>query len=148
MGERQKKYRHEFVEVVPENLIEGVLYVSLKYKSVSHLCMCGCGEKVVFRLAPQRFKIKFDGESVSLSPSVGNSNFACRSHYWLEHGEVEWLPPLSDRQIERARGNAHRVTTEPHRRSAGFEDEHAADESEFATESPSIWDHVRGVFGR
>lgn len=148
MGERQLRYKHEFVDVVPDEIEEGVLYVSVKYKSVSHLCMCGCGEKVAFRLAPERFGIKFDGKAVSLSPSVGNSNFACRSHYWLEHGEVVWLPPLNDRQIERARRNAHRVTSGPSRRSTEFEDEYATDEVEEPTPSSSVWDRVRGVFGR
>ncbi len=108
MRAKQETYRHEFVELVPEVVEIGVLYVSLKYKSVSHLCMCGCGEKVVSRLSPERFRFTFDGAHVSMYPSIGNSTFACRSHYWLEDGDVYWYPPLSDRQIERARKNAHR----------------------------------------
>lgn len=113
MQAKQKTYRHEFIDLVPDALEEGVLYVSIKYKSVSHLCMCGCGEKVVSRLAPERFRFTFDGSQVSMYPSIGNSTFACRSHYWLEEGEVYWYTPLSDRQIERARKNAHRLPRLP-----------------------------------
>lgn len=145
MGERQQTYRHEFVDLVPDDIEEGVLYVSIKYKNVSHLCMCGCGEKVVFRLAPERFKIKFDGKTVTLSPSVGNSNFECRSHYWLEHGELEWLPPLSDRQIQRARSNAHRITAEVPRRPIERDDELVEEVAELAP-SRSIWDRLKVVF--
>jgi hypothetical protein len=113
MAERQMTYRHEFVDFVPEELEPGVLHVSIKYKCVAHLCMCGCGEKVISRLAPERFRFTFDGGQVSIYPSIGNSTFVCRSHYWLEDGEVYWYPPLSDRQIDRARKNAHRMPRLP-----------------------------------
>lgn len=110
---KQKSYTHEFVEFVPDELEQGVLYVAFKYKCVAHLCMCGCREKVVSRLSPERFRITFDGNHVSMFPSIGNSTFDCRSHYWLEDGEIYWYPPLSDGQIDRARKNAHRLPLVP-----------------------------------
>jgi hypothetical protein len=43
--------------------------------------MCGCGKKVVLPLHPTHGKLTYDGETVSLSPSVGNWSFPCESHY-------------------------------------------------------------------
>ena len=38
---------HEFVEFIPEQLEQGVIYVSRRYSTASHLCCCGCGLKAV-----------------------------------------------------------------------------------------------------
>lgn len=84
-------YTHEFVEFIPEALAEGVLYVSTEFATTAHECMCGCGTKVVTPLAPTDWKIIFDGETVSLKPSIGNWSFICQSHYWLRDGHVEWV---------------------------------------------------------
>ncbi|UXI66130.1 DUF6527 family protein [Tahibacter amnicola] len=86
---------HEFVDFVPEQLEPGTLYVSIRYKSASHLCCCGCGEKVVTPLSPTGWRLTYDGKTVSLSPSIGNWNLACRSHYWIERNRVEWAETWS-----------------------------------------------------
>ena len=44
---RRRKFRPEFVEFIPENLKPGVLYISIEYSTSSHLCPCGCGQKVI-----------------------------------------------------------------------------------------------------
>jgi len=44
-------------------------------------------------LGPTDWKLTFDGESVSLYPSVGNWNFPCQSHYWIQENKVRWAPP-------------------------------------------------------
>ena len=62
----------EFVEFIPAGLTEGKLYVSMLYATTVHLCACGCGNKVVLPLSPAEWQLYFDGESVSLTPSVGN----------------------------------------------------------------------------
>lgn len=43
-------------------------------------------------LTPADWKLTFDGETVSLYPSIGNWNFPCRSHYWLTKNRIEWAP--------------------------------------------------------
>jgi len=63
---------HEFVEFVPRELRQGVLYVSIPYATVIHMCCCGCGQQVVTPLAPSQWTLSFDGKSISLHPSVGN----------------------------------------------------------------------------
>ena len=62
---------HEFVEFVPDELKERTLYGSIPYKTVVHLCCCGCGREVVTPLSPTDWQLTFDGETVSLHPSIG-----------------------------------------------------------------------------
>ena len=93
------KLAHKFVEFIPDALDEGVLYVSLTYGTVSHRCCCGCGREVVTPLTPTDWKLIFDGETVSLYPSIGNWNFPCRSHYWITHNHVEWAEDWSEWRI-------------------------------------------------
>ena len=73
----------EFVTLAPPVLEPGVLYISMEYATVLHLCCCGCGNQVVTPLAPARWRLTYDGRAVSLSPSIGNHSFPCRSHYWI-----------------------------------------------------------------
>ena len=81
---------HKFVDSVPDTLEEGVLYVSVKFRTVIHSCCCGCGTQVVTPLSPSDWKLTFDGRSISLHPSVGNWKLPCRSHYWIKGNRVEW----------------------------------------------------------
>lgn len=96
------KLTHQFVELIPESLADGVLYVSLTYGTVSHRCCCGCGREVVTPLTPTDWKLIFDGETISLDPSVGNWNFPCRSHYWIRNNSVIWAEDWSKRRINTA----------------------------------------------
>ena len=90
------KLSHKFVEFVPDVLEKGVLYVSITYGTASHLCCCGCGREVVTPITPTGWKLTFDGETVSLNPSIGNWNFPCRSHYWIKNDCAEWADEWSD----------------------------------------------------
>jgi hypothetical protein len=94
---------HEFVQEIPEHLTEGALYVSLTHATVVHLCCCGCREEVVTPLTPTDWKITFDGESISLWPSIGSWTLQCRSHYVIERGRVVIAKPWSAKQIEKER---------------------------------------------
>lgn len=79
---------HAFVARIPERLDAGTLYVSIEATTAVHLCACGCGREVVTPLSPVGWQVIFDGDSVSLYPSIGNWDFPCRSHYWIERGRV------------------------------------------------------------
>ena len=57
-----------------------------------HLCCCGCGNEVVTPLNPDGWRLTFDGESVSLHPSISNPDMDCRSHYWITRDKVCWVP--------------------------------------------------------
>ena len=95
--------KHEFVEFIPKERQEGVLYVSIPYATAVHNCFCGCGLKVVTPISPVGWQLTFDGETVSLFPSVGSWNFPCRSHYFVRCNTVVWGENMSQYEIERGR---------------------------------------------
>lgn len=105
---RRRRLEHRFVQHIPERLEPGVLYVSIDYSTAAHSCCCGCGEEVVTPFTPTDWKMIFDGETISLRPSIGNWNQACRSHYVIERGRVIEAAPWTDEQIaaERRRDKA------------------------------------------
>jgi Family of unknown function (DUF6527) len=91
--------RPRFVEFIPRELEEGTLYISERYRTASHKCACGCGEKVVTPLSPADWQLTKDRDVVSLRPSIGNWNYACRSHYWIRRNRIQWASALSPREI-------------------------------------------------
>jgi len=97
------KLRHEFLEAIPDSLAEGTLYISIAYATAIHKCCCGCGNEVVTPLSPTDWKLIFDGETVSLDPSIGNWSFDCQSHYWIDSNIVHWAPRWSKKRIEAGR---------------------------------------------
>jgi hypothetical protein len=90
----------EFVEFIPEVLEPGRLYVSIEYATASHLCCCGCGEKVVTPFTPTDWCMTFNGETVSLSPSIGNWKQACRTHYVIDRNRVIEHGPWTQAQMD------------------------------------------------
>lgn len=43
-----EEFTPEFVEYMPDELREGILYISMKYGTAIHLCACGnCGQQTV-----------------------------------------------------------------------------------------------------
>ena len=97
------KLRLQITETIPEDIEEGILYVSFTYWTTAHKCGCGCGQKVVLRLSPKHWAITLTGESVSMYPSVGNWQLPCRSHYWIEEGRILQARRWSDVEILRNR---------------------------------------------
>lgn len=85
---RVRRLEHQFVQFIPETLQPSKLYISLEYRTAAHICCCGCGAEVVTPLSPTDWSITFDGDSISMWPSVGNWNLPCRSHYVIDRGEV------------------------------------------------------------
>lgn len=96
-----KKIEPVLVPNIPEKLNEGILYISLKYKIAAHLCACGCGEKVFTPLDPSEWSITYDGESVSLNPSIGNFSFKCKSHYCIWKNKLIWIAGQSKKDKHR-----------------------------------------------
>jgi Family of unknown function (DUF6527) len=97
---RLHQLRHEFVEFVPDRLEPCILYISVQYKTMAHLCCCGCGKKVVTPISPTGWQLTYDGRTVSISPSVGNWNLDCRSHYFISGNQVRWAGQWSREMIE------------------------------------------------
>src|SRR6266487_2782489 len=104
---------HKFVEFIPDELKDGNIYVSIPYATCAHKCFCGCGSKVVTPLGPTDWKLIFDGDSVSLYPSIGNWNLQCRSHYWIRNNKIVWAPKWTQKEIDAGRAY-ERSTKERH----------------------------------
>lgn len=102
------RLEHRFVHYIPEQLEPGVLYVSMDYATAAHTCCCGCGEEVVTPFSPTDWKITFDGKTISLWPSIGNWDFACRSHYVIKRSRVVGAGSWTNEKIaaERRRDKA------------------------------------------
>lgn len=91
---------HKFVESIPDRLENDTIYISINYCTAVHKCCCGCGKEVVTPLSPTDWKLTFDGESVSLFPSIGNWSFECKSHYWIKNNKIEWSKKWSVEEIK------------------------------------------------
>ena len=101
--------QHKFIELAPEVLEDGILYISMEYGSALHKCVCGCGNLVVTPLAPTEWQLLYDGKTVSLSPSIGNWNFDCKSHYWIKKNEVVFARMWTDSEIKEGRKKENKV---------------------------------------
>lgn len=141
---RDQVLRHEFVEYIPTDLKEGTIYVSIAFATAAHRCCCGCGNEVVTPLSPTDWKLTFDGESISLDPSIGNWNFDCQSHYWVKRNRVKWAPRWSKKEIEAGRGQDRQAkekyfdSAEPH--TAGQSRASAGDSTK---RKDSLWRKLR-----
>ncbi len=76
-------------EFIPDALEPGVLYISCRYETAIHLCACGCGREVVMPLSLWSLT-ENQNDEVTLSPSIGNWGFPCKSHYWIINNGVVW----------------------------------------------------------
>ena len=101
--QRTLTLNHEFVHFIPEELESGTLYISMEFGTASHKCCCGCGRRVVTPITPTDWELVYDGDSISLSPSIGNWSFPCRSHYWIKKNTVRWAGDMTQKQIEAIR---------------------------------------------
>lgn len=95
----------EFVDEIPEEIDEGYLYLCLPYNAVIHKCACGCGEIISTPLDKKHgWIMQYDGETVTLSPSVGNGSYKCRSHYFIRGNGIVWLgkidSPIQEKKKE------------------------------------------------
>jgi len=100
---RDKTVNFEFVDSVPAQLKDDTVYVSIRYATAVHRCFCGCGNEVVTPLSPTDWAVTFDGESISLDPSIGSWSLPCQSHYWIERSRVKWAPRWSKERIRAGR---------------------------------------------
>jgi hypothetical protein len=91
---------HQFVRTIPQVLAERTVYVSVEFATVAHKCCCGCGSEVGTPLTPTDWKLIFDGETISLDPSIGSWNLACQSHYWIRRNRVQWAKAWTRHEIE------------------------------------------------
>jgi hypothetical protein len=95
--------RPKFVRLIPETIEDGILYISIPFATATHKCACGCGEEVVTPVRPADWALTWNGEKVTLKPSIGNWSFQCQSHYWIIENRIVWARKWSPKQIEAGR---------------------------------------------
>ena len=106
---------HEFVELVPATREPGKIYISITFATAVHDCLCGCGSKVVTPIKPNKWTLSFNGETISLSPSIGNWNFPCQSHYFIRNNQVIAAGPMTREEIDSGRAYDETLTTRHYR---------------------------------
>lgn len=97
--------KHKFVDYIPvkEDMEDNTLYIAMDSGTVIHKCDCGCGHEVVTPLSPTDWKLTYDGETISLDPSIGNWSLPCQSHYWIRKSKVVYAGNWSKSEIESGR---------------------------------------------
>ena len=94
-----EKIRLQKVKYLPTELESGILYVSKKYGVAGHLCPCGCENKIITPLDPTEWRLTVKKGKPSLYPSIGNWQLPCKSHYWINDGEIVWSYRWTQDQI-------------------------------------------------
>lgn len=143
---KQSQLKPMFVEFIPETLADGILYVSMEYRTTAHNCCCGCGNAVYLPLSPAQWRLTFDGESVWMNPSVGSWSLPCRSHYCVRGNHIQWAERWTSEQVEVVRAYGRRS------RDRFFEASVAVSEttrgaSNVATPPRSRWARFKALFG-
>lgn len=93
----------KFVERVPSVIEEGVIYISISVNTAVHLCPCGCKTEIVTPIDPSEWNFTYDGETITLHPSVGVWGAKCKSHYWIKRNHVEWSRTYTNIEIDEVR---------------------------------------------
>jgi len=109
---RQSALRSQFVAFIPEQLEDGVLYISQRYRTATHRCCCGCGSEVVTPLGPADWTFEVVNGAVTLRPSIGNWSLPCRSHYLIRRSRVVWARDMSRDEIELGRERDRQLRVE------------------------------------
>ena len=89
------KYSYQAVDRIPKQLSPGVVYHSEEFEVGALLCACGCGHRVSL-LVPDSHQITAEGGFATVRPSISVCDGACKSHYFIRAGRVEWLPAFSN----------------------------------------------------
>ncbi|MNH51795.1 hypothetical protein D3C73_34450 [compost metagenome] len=146
---RHKTVKHEFVEAVPAEREEGTVYISIPFATAIHNCLCGCGMKVVTPIKPHKWILTFDGETISLHPSVGNWSFACQSHYVIRNSRVIDAGSFSKSDVTKVRENDEALRRRHYGEAVAVQKpvpraEPATIETKVLTRKRSIWDRLLG----
>ena len=100
---KRKTIRHKFVDLIPNRVEEGMLYISIPYATATHKCACGCGEIVVTPIRPTDWTVIWDRDTITITPSIGNWSLPCQSHYIIRNNKVIWARKWSDSKIKAGR---------------------------------------------
>jgi len=81
---------YRLVDFIPKDKKFGILYICDAYSVTVHKCACGCGVDVVTPFGDDKSWALTITDKVSLSPSIGNFRYPCKSHYFITEGKIKW----------------------------------------------------------
>jgi len=87
-------YTPVFVEEMSDGIVEGEVYISKKYQTSRHLCLCGCESLVIMPLDNGKKwwrLVEEENDTVSFIGSVGNYSFECKSHYIMTKNVANFI---------------------------------------------------------
>lgn len=89
---RTNNLKVEQVERLPEEVMEGILYISKEFEITTHKCPCGCGLNVELPFSdPKLFwSLKENNGKVSMKPSILSTLCPNRSHYYITDNQIDW----------------------------------------------------------
>jgi hypothetical protein len=140
---RHTHLQHRFVHYIPEQLEPGVIYISMDYATAAHSCCCGCGEQVVTPFTPTDWRLTFDGETVSLWPSIGNWNFKCRSHYFVRRNRVVRAEPWDDKKVDHGRRRDEKRKQRHYDEKSRYEDSPVLPPSAREDDGLGLWERLK-----
>ena len=90
---KQVSVNPQYSEFIPERetMGEGIIYISETYETASHLCLCGCKNLTVTPLGLQDWTMLNKDDKLTITPSIGNYNFPCKSHYIITNGIANFV---------------------------------------------------------
>lgn len=94
------RYRYELADRIPKQMREGVVYHTREFELAGLLCACGCGYRITL-LVPDSHQVWDEEGYATIRPSVGVFDAACKSHYVISAGHVQWLPAFTGAQATR-----------------------------------------------
>lgn len=133
---------HKFVEIIPEDIEENTIYISILYATAIHKCCCGCNEEVVTPITPNDWTLSYNGEGISLSPSIGNWSFNCRSHYWIKNNQIIWASDWSKEQVILGRKN------DLLRKEIYYKDKQSINNMNKEKRKPTLLSHISKLFNK
>jgi Family of unknown function (DUF6527) len=141
--------RFEFVESVPSEREQGVFYISMPYRSIIHNCLCGCGAKIVTPIRPDKWTLFYDGDTITIDPSIGNWSYPCQSHYVIRRNRVLDAGPMSQSRIDAGRRRDFHLTDAYYNRQPAPERDRAASLARstpppVAPKRKNLWDRLMG----
>ena len=80
-----------YVDYIPNELEENKIYISHKYKTSVHNCLCGCKNHVILPLGYNGWDLVEENGKISFIPSILSNNLACRSHYVIQKNVAHFL---------------------------------------------------------
>ena len=100
---KSKTIKYKFVKFIPDDIKEEILYISIPFATAIHKCACGCGKRVVTPIRFTDWSLIWNGDTVTMDPSIGNWSFPCKSHYWIEENKIIWARKWNDFEIDLGR---------------------------------------------